>query len=79
MRMTGYEFCLNYWWVFPLVMIALCFIMKKGCGSRSMCGYGSTGPKDISSSARDTLDQRYAQGEIDQREYEQKKKTLKGI
>ena len=77
--MTGYEFCLNYWWVFPLIMIALCIFMKKGCGSRSMCGHGSTGSKDHSSSARDTLDIRYAQGEIDQAEYEQKKKTLKGV
>ena len=76
--MTGYEFCLNFWWVFPLVMIALCIFMRKGCGSRSMCGYGLPELKDISSSAQDTLDKRYAKGEIDQREYEQRKKTLKG-
>jgi uncharacterized membrane protein len=79
MKMTGYDFLQNFWWVMPLVMIVFCFSMKKRCDVKTMCGYGSTGSKDIYISARYTLDQRYAQGEIDEREYEQKKKMLKRI
>jgi len=77
--MTGYDFFQNFWWVLPLVMIVFCFFMKKRCDVKTMCGYGSTGSKDNYISARHTLDQRYAQGEIDEREYEQKKKMLKRI
>lgn len=71
--MTGYEFCGGYWWIFPLVMMFFCFLfMRRGC-SRWMCGWDG---KSIGDSALDIINKRYANGEIDQREYEQKKKEL---
>ena len=70
--MFGYEFCGGYWWIFPLVMIFLCFVFMRGCMGRRMCGWGSwTGD-----SALDVLNKRYARGEIEQQEYEKKKKEL---
>ena len=45
-----------------------------------MCGFGSrnTGNRKINSSdsALDILDKRYASGEIDKEEYEERKRTL---
>ena len=71
--MFGYEFCGGYWWLFPLVMIVLCFLFMRGCmGSRRMCGWGT----GFGESAMDILNKRYASGEIDQNEYEEKKKEL---
>jgi len=73
--MTGYEFCGGYWWIFPLVMIFFCFLFMRGCMSgRRMCGwsFGS----GVGESAIDVLNKRYAKGEIDQKEYEEKKRTL---
>lgn len=72
--MFGYEFCGGYWWIFPLVMIFFCiFFMKRGCG-RMMCGSGEY--NSLGESAIDILNKRYAKGDIDQREYEEKKKKL---
>ncbi len=72
--MTGYEFFSNYWWVFPLVMIILCiFFLKKGC-SRMMCRFHTH--NDTLESAIEILNKRYAKGDIEQEEYEEKKKKL---
>jgi uncharacterized membrane protein len=71
--MTGYEFCGTYWWIFPLVMIFLCFMfMRRGCSSW-MCGCGDNSPGE---SPLGILNKRYANGDIDQEEYEEKKKIL---
>ena len=70
--MFGYEFCGGYWWIFPLVMIFLCFVFMRGCMGRRMCGWG---PR-AGDSALDVLSKRYARGEIEQEEYEKKKKEL---
>ena len=72
--MFGYEFYGGYWWIFPLVMIVLCFLFMRGCTGRRMCCWG-TG-YDLGESALDVLNKRYAKGEIDQQEYEEKKKEL---
>jgi len=70
--MIGYEFCSGYWWIFPLVMIILCFLFMKGCMGRRMCDWGS----GFGESAIDVLNKRYAKGEIDQGEYEKMKREL---
>ncbi len=64
----------EYWWIFPLVMIIVCFFFMRGGG---MCGRGShDGGNHDSESARDILDRRYASGEINKAEYEEIKKQL---
>lgn len=67
------------WWIFPLIMIILCFFMMSG-RMRGMCGFGghdSEGhDKDADESALAILDKKYARGEIDREEYEEKKRVL---
>jgi putative membrane protein len=75
-------FDFSLWWVFPLVMIVLCFFMMRGRGGSMMCGSGSqdadSDHPQAPNSAKDILDRRYARGEIDEREYEEKRKVLSG-
>jgi putative membrane protein len=80
--MAGYEgFCggLGWWWIFPFLMIALCFLMARR-GS-TLCGLGFRGAESQSlnplDSAMEILDKRYALGEINQEEYEAKKGALR--
>lgn len=81
--MYGAElFDFSLWWLFPLVMIVLCFLMMRGCGRSMMCGFGSRdaggGHRRDGDSAKDILERRYARGEIETEEYEEKKKALAG-
>jgi uncharacterized membrane protein len=79
--MYGSEFTWNsYWWIFPVVMMILCFFMMRGRRGFRMCCFG---PHDIENdrtrkteSAIDILDKRYVSGEIDKEEYEEKRRTL---
>ena len=72
--------CYSFWWIFPIVMMFLCFFMMRsrrgsilwGLGPRNFCGHPFRGRK----SAIEILGRRYASGEIDKAEYEEKKKTL---
>ena len=73
--MNGHEhyWVFGYWWIFPLVMMFFCFLIMRGCGRR-MRWYGPfQGPGE---SPRDILNKRYARGEIDREEYDEKKKVL---
>lgn len=72
--MTGYEFCFGYWWIFPLVMIFFCILFARRNRGRGM--YSCCTPRGFQESPLDILNKRYAKGDIDQREYEEKKKTI---
>lgn len=64
---------LNLWWLFPLLLIVFCIFMMRGC-SCCMGGYRRRGGR--SDAALAILNERYARGEIDTREYERQKRNL---
>ncbi|HTN71566.1 MAG TPA: SHOCT domain-containing protein [Methylomirabilota bacterium] len=73
----------GYWWTFPIIMIgmlALCFFMMRGqMGSliRRPGGRGNDADgEEVAESALDILNKRYARGEINREEYEEKKRTI---
>jgi putative membrane protein len=74
--------CIGFslWWIFPLIMIALCFLMMRGRMGSMMCGrslnYMSSHDESGAATAKDILDRRYALGEINREEYEEKKKAI---
>jgi len=76
--MSGYEFCggFHFWWIFPFIMIFFCFIFMRRSFGRRMCFPGYH--RGWSESALDILQRRYARGEIDNDEYEERKKQLEG-
>ena len=73
-------FDFSYWWIFPLMMMVLCFFMMRGRRGAMMCGFGSRdqGSHAISpsDSPTDILDKRYALGEITTEEYAERKSIL---
>ena len=73
-------FSYSWWWIWPVLMIAICFLMMRRWRGSMMCGFGSR-YKDwsnisASDSATDILDKRYATGDIEKEEYEEKKRNL---
>jgi putative membrane protein len=79
--MFGAEcFGFSLWWILPVVMIIICFLMMRGRMGSMMCAHGSQGTDNSQTSASDSvmeiLDKRYAQGEIDRDEYEERKRNL---
>ncbi len=78
--MYEHEIFDSFWWIFPLVMMAICFLMMRGRRGSMMCGFGSrrtdNDHANSSDSVIDILEKRYARGEIDKEEYEEKKSTL---
>ena len=81
--MYGSELCaFSFWWIVPIVMMILCFFIMRGRKGAMMSGFGCCG-RDWQQgkgreSSMDILDRRYASGDIDKTEYEEKKRTLSG-
>lgn len=82
--MAGYEPLwagFQWWWIFPVAMIVLCFFVMRG-RTGCMTGWSTsrrvTDIRAISSSdsAREILDKRYALGEISKDEYIERKGDL---
>lgn len=81
--MYGSEQCaFSFWWIIPVIMVILCFFMMRKRRGAIMSGFGccsrdwqQTKGKE---SSMDILDRRYASGDIDKTEYEEKKRTLSG-
>lgn len=81
--MYGSELCtFSFWWVVPVAMMFLCFFMMRGRRGTMMSGFGCCGRDwqraGDTDSASDLLDKRYASGDIDQAEYEEKKRMING-
>ena len=79
--MYGTEFtCFSFWWIIPIFMMILCFFMMRGRWGSTMCGFGPRNFDNTQAKGSDTaieiLDKRYALGEIEKEEYEEKKRTL---
>jgi len=65
----------HYWWLIPLILIALCFFLSKGCCFRMRDRFTDDLSK-TDETALEILDKRYARGEIDDQEYERKKERI---
>jgi uncharacterized membrane protein len=81
--MYGSElFTFSFWWTVPIVMMIFCFFMMRRRGGTMMSGFGCCGrdwqQNKGRESSMDILDRRYASGDIDKTEYEEKKRTLTG-
>jgi putative membrane protein len=63
----------HWWWIIPMAMMILCFIMMRG---HRGCVMGWHRSRPITESAREILDKRYALGEISNEEYEEKKRHI---
>lgn len=70
----------SWWWVLPLLLMILCCLGTRGRKRSGICGFRSWGadshnirPTD---SATEILDKRYALGEIDREEYEERKRSI---
>jgi uncharacterized membrane protein len=76
----------GFWWIFPLLMflfmIAVCFgfffLMFRGGGHSHHGMPGHMGPQwgDPTFSALQLLNERFAKGEIQKQEYEEKKAAI---
>jgi putative membrane protein len=63
----------HWWWLIPIAMMVLCFLMMRGRGGCMVRKYRFP---QTGESAREILDKRYALGEINKEEYEEKKGAI---
>ena len=63
----------HWWWLIPVAMMVLCFLMMHGRGG---CVTGWPRSRHAHESAREILNKRYALGEISKEEYEEKKRDI---
>lgn len=76
----------GFWWIFPMLMflfmIALCvgalFTMFRGGHSHHGMPWHAGGGPDPSFSALQILNERFAKGEIQKQEYEEKRAAIRG-
>lgn len=70
----------SLWWIFPLGMMLLCFLMMLGRRGRMRCCFGphltDYRQSEDGATAKDILDKRFASGEIGKDEYEDMKRTI---
>ena len=78
---AGFDY--GFWWIFPIIMIvmmALCFFMMRGRMGSMMCRPGSRSKgshgEGASDSALNILNKRDTQGEVNKKEYEEKKRDV---
>ena len=79
-------FNFSTWWLFSLVMMAICIFMMRGRRGAMICGFGSRNQDnhadqeshaiDPLDSPMEILDKRFALGELTLEEYEEKKYFL---
>ena len=75
--MSGTEW-IDFWWLIPLVMIGLCLFGGIGCcsGRRHRLDRSERESEPGSDSALEILSRRYASGEIEEEEFERKRRTI---
>lgn len=75
--MSGTEWG-DFWWLIPVVLIGLCLFGGRGCcfGRRHRLDRSERESEPGSVSALEILNRRYASGEIEEEEFERKRKTI---
>jgi putative membrane protein len=83
---TDYLCCgFGWWWIFPvafmIIMFTFCFFMMRNRRGLMRCGPFARASNDLfwgerSESAKEILDKRFARGEIEKDEYEDRKRHL---
>jgi uncharacterized membrane protein len=70
----------SLWWLLPIVMMVICFLVMRrwGCPMMYVCGsrYKDKKHGNESDSAVDILAKRYAHGEISKEEYEDGRRVI---